>query len=188
MQELLDDILTINRADTGKFIANPESLNLFEFINSLKEETENNDKFNHQINLTCDNKNHTIIGDKKTLRLIFSNLITNSLKYSPSQSTIGIRIYQSDCHVAVRITDKGIGIPIEEQNHIFEPFFRASNAGDVKGTGLGLSLVKKLIDQHKGTIDFHSVPNKETEFIVSLPMNIKSISQQESNQLESSLK
>ena len=89
--------------------------------------------------------------------------------------------------MAVRITDNGIGIPIEEQDHIFEPFFRASNAGEIKGTGLGLSLVKKLIDQHKGTIDFHSVPNKETEFIVSLPMNIENIPQ-ESNQLESSYK
>ena len=174
MQELLDDILTINKADTGKFIANPELLNLFEFINSLKDEIENNDKFNHTINLTCDNKNQTIIGDKKTLRLIFSNLITNAFKYSQSNSNVVIRIYQSDCHMAVRITDNGIGIPIEEQNHIFEPFFRASNAGDVKGTGLGLSLVKKLVDQHKGTIDFHSVPNKETDFIVSLPMNVES--------------
>ena len=187
MQELLDDILTINKADTGKFISNLEVLNLFEFINSLKEEIESNDKFNHQINLTCDNRNQTIIGDKKTLRLIFSNIITNSLKYSPAYSTIGIKIYQSDCHMAVRITDNGIGIPIEEQDHIFEPFFRASNAGEIKGTGLGLSLVKKLIDQHKGTIDFHSVPNKETEFIVSLPMNIENIPQ-ESNQLESSYK
>jgi PAS domain S-box-containing protein len=185
MQELLDDILTINKADTGKFIANPELLNLFEFINSLKEEIENNDRLNHQINLTCDNKNQTIVGDKKTLRLIFSNLITNSIKYSPSQSTINIKIYQSDSHIAIRITDNGIGIPKEEQNHIFEPFFRASNAGDVKGTGLGLSLVKKLVDQHKGTICFSSVPNKETEFIVSLPMNGESI-KQESNQLEES--
>ncbi|MDH3268191.1 MAG: ATP-binding protein [Ignavibacteria bacterium] len=188
MQELLDDILTINKADTGKFISNLEVLNLFEFINSLKEEIESNDKFNHQINLTGENKNQTIIGDKKTLRLIFSNLITNSLKYSPAHSTIGIKVYQSDCYMAVRITDNGIGIPIEEQDHIFEPFFRASNAGDIKGTGLGLSLVKKLVDQHQGSIDFHSVPNKETEFIVSLPMNVERIEKEESNQLESSYK
>ena len=188
MQELLDDILTINKADTGKFISNLEVLNLFEFINSLKEEVESNDKFNHQINLTGENKSQTIIGDKKTLRLIFSNLITNSLKYSPAHSTISIKVYQSDCYMAVRITDNGIGIPIEEQGHIFEPFFRASNAGDVKGTGLGLSLVKKLVDQHQGTIDFHSVPNKETEFIVSLPMNQERIEKEAGKQLLTSYK
>ena len=188
MQELLDDILTINKADTGKFISNLEVLNLFEFINSLKEEVESNDKFNHQINLTGENKSQTIIGDKKTLRLIFSNLITNSLKYSPAHSTISIKVYQSDCYMAVRITDNGIGIPIEEQGHIFEPFFRASNAGDVKGTGLGLSLVKKLVDQHQGTIDFHSVPNKETEFIVSLPMNHERIEKEAGKQLLTSYK
>jgi PAS domain S-box-containing protein len=188
MQELLDDILTINKADSGKFILNPEPFNLFEFINSLREETQNNDKFNHTISLTCENKNLKLTGDKKILRLIFSNLITNAIKYSPAQSSIDIKIYPSDAHIAISVKDSGIGIPIEEQNHIFEPFFRASNSGDIKGTGLGLSLVKKIVDQHNGTICFHSAPNKGTEFIISLPVEAQTFTQQESNQLEASLR
>ena len=184
MQELLDDILTINKADSGKFILNPESINLFDFINSLKDEIQSNDKFKHRINLTCNNESLKIVGDKKMLRLIFSNLMGNSIKYSPSQSSINIKIYQNNSHMAVRITDNGIGIPIEEQKQLFEPFFRASNAGDIKGTGLGLNLVKKLVDQHKGTICFNSAPNKGTEFIISLPINGESIPEQNSNQSE----
>ncbi|MBT8387309.1 MAG: HAMP domain-containing protein [Ignavibacteria bacterium] len=175
MTNLLDDILTINKADTGKFLLNPESMNLFEFITSLTDEMHSNEKFKHEINITCDSKDRTIIGDKKLLRLIFANLLSNAIKYSPDSSNIDINIDQSDSHIAIKVIDQGIGISEDEQKNLFEPFFRASNAGDVKGTGLGLSLIKKVVEQHRGIIKFKSVPNKGSEFIVTLPLTNENI-------------
>lgn len=175
MTNLLDDILTINKADTGKFLLNPESMNLFNFVSKLKDEMESNDKYKHQFRLTCNNKENTIIGDKKLLRLIFTNLISNAIKYSPHATPIDISIDQNDSLVTVKIRDEGIGIPPEEQKNLFEPFFRASNSGDVKGTGLGLSLIKKVVEQHNGKISFTSTLNKGTEFVVSLPITIEQI-------------
>lgn len=170
MTNLLDDILTINKADSGKFLLNPESLNLFDFINTLIDEIQSNDKYKHLINVNCDNKDRTIFGDKKMLRLIFANLLSNAVKYSPDSTNINVTIDQSSSHIIIKIKDEGIGIPKAEQKDLFEPFFRASNTGDIKGTGLGLSLIKKIVDQHKGDISFNSEPNKGSEFIVSIPL------------------
>jgi PAS domain S-box-containing protein len=179
MTNLLDDILTINKADTGKFSLNPESMNLFDFIVKLKDEMESNDKYKHHISLTCKNKENTIIGDKKLLRLIFANLISNAIKYSPQASPIDIIIDQGDSHVTIKVRDEGIGIPPEEQKNLFEPFFRASNSGDAKGTGLGLSLIKKVVEQHNGNISFTSTLNKGSEFIVRLPTTVERIIESE---------
>jgi PAS domain S-box-containing protein len=170
MTNLLDDILTINKADTGKFLLNPESMNLFDFISTLKDEMQSNDRYRHQFNLTCKNKEHMIVGDKKLLRLIFANLISNAVKYSPETSPIDIDLEQDDFQVKIKVKDEGIGIPEAEQKNLFEPFFRASNCGDIKGTGLGLSLIKKVVEQHKGNISFSSSANKGTEFVVILPL------------------
>jgi PAS domain S-box-containing protein len=175
MTNLLDDILTINKADTGKFLLNPESMNLFDFVSKLKAEMESNDKYKHHFRLTCNNNESTIIGDKKLLRLIFTNLISNAIKYSPHATPIDISIDQNDSLVKIKIRDEGIGIPPEEQKNLFEPFFRASNSGDVKGTGLGLSLIKKVVEQHNGKISFASTLNKGTEFVVTLPITVEQI-------------
>jgi len=179
MTNLLDDILTINKADTGKFLLNPESMNLYDFVSKLKDEMESNDKYKHYFRLTCKNKENKIVGDKKLLRLIFANLISNAVKYSPLATPIDIQIDQDDSYLTVKVKDEGIGIPPEEQKNLFEPFFRASNSGDIKGTGLGLSLIKKVVEQHNGKISFNSILNKGTEFVVRLPIIVEQIADSE---------
>jgi signal transduction histidine kinase len=136
----------------------------------IKDEMLSNDKYKHQINITCNNKDHTIISDKKLLRLIFANLLSNAIKYSKESSSIDINIEQDDSQITIKVKDQGIGIPEEEQNNLFEPFFRASNSEDIEGTGLGLSLIKKVVEEYNGKISFNSTPNGGTEFIVNLPL------------------
>jgi signal transduction histidine kinase len=73
------------------------------------------------------------------------------------------------------VKDKGIGIPDEDQNHLFDEFHRAANVGNIQGTGLGLSIVKRCVDAHSGNIDVQSKVGKGTVFTVAIPQNKEEI-------------
>src|SRR5207237_1666430 len=104
------------------------------------------------------------------LRQILTNLLSNAIKYSPDGGTV---LFELSCHervVTFRIQDKGIGISLEDQKQLFEPFYRAANVDKIKGTGLGLSIVKKCVDLHRGEIFVDSQVGLGTTFTVTLPL------------------
>jgi signal transduction histidine kinase len=72
--------------------------------------------------------------------------------------------------LSIDVKDHGVGIPLEDQPHIFERFYRANNSGNMPGTGLGLSIVKKYVEILNGDISFSSIPNKGTTFHINLPI------------------
>lgn len=113
----------------------------------------------------------TIKGNELLIKTAFSNLMDNGCKYSGNH-TAEIFIHNDNNHVILHFTDKGIGIPEDEINMIFQPFYRASNAIGFKGHGIGLSLVEKIITLHKGNISVKSEVMKGTEFTLYLPVNI----------------
>jgi len=114
--------------------------------------------------------------DPKYIELIFTNLITNAIKYSRDTDLPPVvTISYSENSVQVSVKDFGIGIPKKNHNKIFNTFFRAENIGDIEGTGLGLSIVKKLVELHNGTIMFDSEENSGTEMIVELPLAKKDL-------------
>jgi signal transduction histidine kinase len=82
-----------------------------------------------------------------------------------------VTVERTDAEVLVRVADHGIGIPESDQKHLFERFFRSSNAGEIQGTGLGLSIVAHYVNLLKGTITFKSKENKGTTFFINLPRN-----------------
>lgn len=111
----------------------------------------------------------TISGDESLLRVAVSNIIDNACKYS-ADSTCNIILSYTDHQVVLTFTDKGIGIPEEEQKKIMEPFFRGSNTISYNGTGIGLALVNQIIKNHNGTFSIASSVNKGTIVTVTFPV------------------
>ncbi len=107
-------------------------------------------------------------GNINLLQLALSNIVLNACKYSGNQP-VAIRVTVTEKHIVISVTDTGIGIPRDEQQHIFEPFFRGSNAASFEGYGIGLPLTLNIIRLHKGTIGIRSEENIGTEMQLVLP-------------------
>ena len=111
-----------------------------------------------------------ILGNPLQLQRMVTNLIENAIKFTPSMGTIEIRCRVEGGQLILEVSDNGPGIPLEDQPHIFEKFYRGSNLSQVtSGTGLGLSIVKSIVDKHHGRIWVDSSPG-ETTFTVILPL------------------
>lgn len=126
-----------------------------------------------EITEESDNEEHelTIIGNENLLKLIFINLIDNACKFSEGGVVKASLGFFPD-YVLITIKDTGIGIESEELQHIFEPFYRATNASNHKGHGIGLSLIQKIVKLHKGDIKIESIKGEGTTVEVSLPYSL----------------
>jgi len=175
MDRLLEEILLIGKADSGKLECQLTSLNVREFCNCLVEDLEfDADNKEIHIILECQLTLEEIKCDRNLLQHIFGNLLTNAIKYSPRNSKIFFRVSNSQNELIFQIQDCGIGIPPHEQKQLFEPFFRASNVGIIQGTGLGLTIVKKCVNVLGGQISLTSELDAGTTFTVILPGAIAS--------------
>jgi signal transduction histidine kinase len=104
------------------------------------------------------------------IRQLLDNLVGNAIKYTPGSGEVHVSILARDNQVILEVKDTGLGIPQNEQNRIFEKFYRASNApGAVQGTGLGLSIVKSIVESYHGRIWVESTPGQGSSFFVVLP-------------------
>lgn len=170
MTALLDDVLIVNKAESGKLEFNPQPLNLNQLCNDLVEDIELGIGKQHEISLVNLGMAIKACMDEKLLRHILTNLLTNAVKYSPPGSTVQFNCYCREQEVLFEIKDQGIGIPPEDQKRLFESFHRAKNVGNIQGTGLGLSIVKKSVDLHGGKLAVHSEVGVGTTFKVTLPL------------------
>ena len=112
-----------------------------------------------------------LYGDRSKLSQILYNLMDNAIKYTPEKGLIHVSLKQEEESIVWHVRDNGIGIPPEDQEHIFERFYRVDKARgrETGGTGLGLSIVKQMVKMHNGTISVRSDPGKGSEFVVSFP-------------------
>jgi two-component system phosphate regulon sensor histidine kinase PhoR len=110
--------------------------------------------------------------DPTRIRDVLFKLVDNAITYTPEKGKVVIKISQPDDRLRVEVVDTGIGIPADEQSHLFERFHRASNAFTMKSdaSGLGLYIAKHLIQLHGGTFGFESVENKGSRFWFELPL------------------
>ncbi|MDB9467579.1 hybrid sensor histidine kinase/response regulator [Dolichospermum circinale] len=172
--QVLDDVLMINQAEAEKIELKLEPLDIIKFCRHLKEEIEASFR-SHEIDFYIDlgdeifNNYQLVLIDKKLLRQIITNLLTNAIKYSPDHKLVNFSLSRKDNQLIFKISDYGIGIPPCDQVHLFEYFQRGSNVGTLPGTGLGLSIVKKCVDLHQGEITLDSELGKGTVFTVILP-------------------
>lgn len=120
--------------------------------------------------LPADAESLHVSGNLNLLNLAATNIISNACKYSHND-VVNIRLFCQNKSIIFSVTDRGIGIPATEVQHIFEPFFRASNTHDYNGHGVGLPLTLNIIRLHNGTIGIRSEVNSGTEIQVSLPLD-----------------
>ncbi|MEL6928868.1 MAG: PAS domain S-box protein [Cyanobacteria bacterium J06600_6] len=173
MVQLLDDILTINRAETGKLEFAPQILRLEKLCYQCVEEVQLSAGSQHQIIFDCPAQGLRVSCDEKLMRSILVNLLSNAIKYSPGGGEVQVSLKFLMSKVQIQICDRGIGIPADYLKQLFEPFHRAQNVSRIPGTGLGLLIVKKFVDLHHGQIELSSQLNVGTEVTIYLPLTTK---------------
>jgi PAS domain S-box-containing protein len=171
MTQLLDDVLTIGKAEAGQLKFVPSSIDLIAFCGDIVENLELSTSSQHTIDFVrqCDRIEAQM--DEKLLGHILTNLLSNAIKYSPEGGRIRFDLLCTSASAVFRIKDAGIGIPAKDIEKLFESFRRASNVGMIPGTGLGLAIVKKCVDLHRGQIAVESELGVGTLFTVTLPLN-----------------
>lgn len=168
ISELLDEILLFGKAEAALLEFQPREINLNLFCNEIIYQLELANNNQISINFISKNKSITADFDPKMLQLILTNLLSNAIKYSPGNDSVTLELSCEDKNIKFKIKDTGIGIPVEDQQRIFEPFYRGSNIDSIPGTGLGLSIVKTIIDLHGGEIFIESQVDVGTTFTVTL--------------------
>ncbi|UBF28183.1 hybrid sensor histidine kinase/response regulator [Kovacikia minuta CCNUW1] len=167
---LLDDVLVLGSTKSGGLVFKPEPLDLEEFCRELAESIQFSNSNQHRIVVTCQGSCVGAEMDTALLRHIFSNLLSNAIKYSPQGCNVQFDLICEDGYATFQIKDQGIGIPLKDQGHLFETFYRCSNVGKIPGTGLGLAIVKKCVELHRGRIRLNSKAQSGTTFTVKLPL------------------
>lgn len=171
MTQLLNDVLLIGKAEAGKLDFKPMLIDLEQFCREIGEEIQLTASDRQIIFHYQASERTTGMMDEKLLRHIFINLLSNAIKYSPADSPINFDLIGEADKAIFRVQDRGIGIPLAEQDEVFSSFYRASNVGTISGTGLGLAIVKKSVDLHGGKIAVESAVDLGTIFTVVLPLN-----------------
>ena len=150
---ILNDFLSLDKLEEEKVTVRFTRFNIPEFTEDIIESIQNTTKKGQHIEY--DHSGETeITTDKQMLLNIFNNLLSNAIKYSSKGSTVYLETMIDNDEFTAKVRDEGIGIPDEEQAHLFERFFRAKNAQNIEGTGLGLHIVKKYLDKIGGNCFF----------------------------------
>ncbi|GAA0191008.1 hypothetical protein GCM10009122_53120 [Fulvivirga kasyanovii] len=165
---VLNDFLSIDKLEQGKVKLEYDILSISEFAHDVVNDMQFLKKNKQRINMQLEGED-TLVLDAKKLRHILENLISNAIKYSPDGTDIDLHIQNINGNLQILVHDAGIGIPEEEQIHLFNKFFRATNTGSVQGTGLGLTIVKRYVELMNGSITFKSLSGKGTTFTIKLP-------------------
>ncbi|RGX08128.1 sensor histidine kinase [Bacteroides ovatus] len=167
---LVEQILSMGMERRKTFRLHPEEINLKELITPLMEQHQL--KADKPVHIELDIKPETlvIVADRTHFSNIISNLIDNAVKYSKEEAELSISCRQTGGTVTVSVTDRGIGIPLDKQKHIFDKFYRVptGNLHNIKGYGLGLFYVKSMVEKHGGTITVKSEPDKGSTFTITL--------------------
>jgi two-component system sensor kinase FixL len=164
---ILNDFLSLEKLEAGKIEPTFIPFDLVKFSEEITEEMQLVAKQNQKIIYQHTGKINTISLDQNLLKNCIINLMTNAIKYSGENTFIEFNTETTENTCVITIQDNGIGIPDADQKHLFEPFFRAHNTGNIAGTGLGLNIVARYTHLMKGKIDFKSVVNQGTLFTIS---------------------
>jgi signal transduction histidine kinase len=171
---LINNILDFSRIDAGRKEYEFQETNLAELVHSTLESYRfqiQQNGFGFEENISSDVPPVRV--DREAIARSLLNLVNNALKYSKDQKYIGVSLYRSNGSVNLEVRDRGIGIAANEQEKIFEKFYRCGDplVHNVKGSGLGLSLVRHIARAHGGDVLVESVPDQGSKFTIALPLS-----------------
>ncbi len=173
MIELVNTLLDVSRIELGTFIGESVVTDIIQLAENVLDEQKHRIE-EKKIILTKNFGNDIpkLFLDPKLLRMVFQNLLTNSIKYTEEGGKIDFTISDKNA-IHITFSDTGVGIPKHQQDKIFTKLFRADNARDIDpdGTGLGLYIVKSIVTNFGGEIHFNSEENKGTTFYITLPLD-----------------
>lgn len=174
LNDILEDFLSLGKLDEGKVESHSVEFNLQEFVTETADEMKSLLKKGQQISTRHQGIN-LIESDKKLLKNVIINLITNAIKFSEEGKKITISTVVNRDRAIISVTDEGIGIAQEDLDHLFTSFFRGGNALNIQGTGLGLHIVKRYLDLIGGDVDLKSSLGHGTTVTINIPTNKSSI-------------
>ena len=168
LNDILEDFLSLGKLDEGRITADPCEFNMKEMISETLRDVKVVLKPGQKFEFSYEGE-EKINADKKLLRNILINLISNAAKFSEEDKPITIFAKSEDQTNKVTVSDRGIGISKKDQEHLFTMFYRASNVTNIQGTGLGLHIVKRYLDLMSGTVSLQSTPGKGTSITITFP-------------------
>lgn len=171
LNEILEDFLSLGKLEEGKKEIHCKVFDLQELLDDVTEEMQHLLKAGQRliVNHAGETK---IFSDKQLLKNIVVNLVSNAIKFSDEGKPVEINSGATATEIGITIADKGMGIPKEDQEHLFSTFYRGKNALNIQGTGLGLHIVKRYVDLLGGKVTMESELHKGTSFHVSIPQSI----------------
>ena len=172
MTDLMDEVLVLGKLTSGNVHYKPEDLDLVEFSNVLIQQFNSIQEDGRKLDFKIDGESYQVNLDPKLLGHTLTNLISNAFKYSVGKENPELCIHFKPTEVVLSIKDYGLGIPEEEQLHLFEPFFRAVNVTEIQGTGLGLSIAKEYVEVNKGQITATSVLGEGSCFAITFKREV----------------
>ncbi|HEU4718196.1 MAG TPA: HAMP domain-containing sensor histidine kinase, partial [Bacteroidia bacterium] len=170
LTEILNDFLSLEKLEEGIVRSRPEKTDFSQLVREVTDDMKGISKKGQDIILEYKGDREISI-DRQLIRNAMINLIANAIKYSPEKKPVHVHITVGKARLQMSVADQGIGIPDEDQENIFERFFRAKNTINIQGTGLGLNIVKKYVELMDGKISFTSKLNEGTTFNVEIPLN-----------------
>ncbi len=175
LQRLVESLLDFGRMEAGAKPYRMQRLAVSEFVESVIKELQDEGAVGQcqlEFKTHCDNGSAALVyADPDALGRALRNLIDNAVKYSPDCHTVWVELSRRDNRLAIRVRDKGLGIPVNEHKPIFRKFVRgaASKTNGIKGTGVGLAMVQQIVQAHGGQIELESQPGAGSTFTILLP-------------------
>jgi signal transduction histidine kinase len=170
MAGLMEEVLLIGSFDAGKMQFKPALLELRTFMRRLVDEVLSATNRRCPIEFLLAETPTKVLADERLLQHIFTNVLTNAVKYSEAGQLVQFEIVCAGPDIICNVRDQGIGIPEADQEWLFSAFHRGRNVGDRPGTGLGLVIVKRCVDLHGGEIKVDSKPGEGTSVTLRLPI------------------
>ena len=166
LTDILNEFLSLGKIEDGKIVSHYADFSIKEMGTAICNELTGIARPGQQLIYTHQG-NEIVHLDPTLFRNVIINLLSNAIKFTPENGTITITSKVTPKKISLRIKDNGLGISPEDQSHLFERFFRGANVINIQGTGLGLHIVGKYIELMNGQIEFNSVLEKGTEFIIT---------------------